>query len=410
MAEKEPEMAWTAVLLVLVLGLALILFWYYFRGPILEGLRWVRWGELWMLHPFTKELDPCIDWLRAARLHDEQPSLDMVHYAYQCFGGDKLATLSGQDRMDYLMLSAPPLSDIETRISYYLKWPLVAAFAGVGIYAAYFSVRNKFRTTHNLESFIKVQAKMWPIITPIVDFNPIKSSARLLGARIPDKLPLFAEALAPEEWVSWQRIPVSNSVVDREVARRAFVAQLGPRWNGSAAQPTYIRVLLAAFSFKGVQKREECEEMLGRIAVCWTAKGGLRLTPAVVAEADKILRDPDIGGKAAEVAANFAYRTTAVLGVLRWGRMQGGVIAPASFLWLRGVDRTLWYALNNLGRRSFHSEGAGAMAHFMAELAAGHALPIPRVDTAIITLNQYLAENNRTIPPREGDDDRQKGG
>jgi intracellular multiplication protein IcmP len=80
----------------------------------------------------------------------------------------------------------------------------------------------------------------------------------------------------------------------------------------------------------------------------------------------------------------------------------GGVLAPAQFLWLRAEDRNLWYPLNNLGRRSFHAEGAGAMAHYLAEQAADKPLPIPRIDTAIVTLNQYLAANAVSIPPREG--------
>ena len=94
-----------------------------------------------------------------------------------------------------------------------------------------------------------------------------------------------------------------------------------------------------------------------------------------------------------------------MLGVLRWARAQGGVLAPAQFLWLRAEDRALWYPLNNLGRRAFHSEGAGAMAHFMAEEAAKKPLPIPRVDTAIVTLNTYLHDPEKRpipIPPREG--------
>jgi hypothetical protein len=81
----------------------------------------------------------------------------------------------------------------------------------------------------------------------------------------------------------------------------------------------------------------------------------------------------------------------------------GGVLASAQFLWLRGVDRELWYACNNLGRRTFHSEGAGALAHFMAEDAAGKALPIPRLETALIALNQYLAANQPQIPPHADD-------
>ncbi len=92
-----------------------------------------------------------------------------------------------------------------------------------------------------------------------------------------------------------------------------------------------------------------------------------------------------------------------MVGALRYARFQGGVLAPAQFLWLRAVDRALWYPLNNLGRRSFHTEGAGAMAHFMAEQNAKKPLVVPRIDTAIITLNQYLARPDALpIPDREG--------
>ena len=83
----------------------------------------------------------------------------------------------------------------------------------------------------------------------------------------------------------------------------------------------------------------------------------------------------------------------------------GGVLAPAQFLWVRGADRNLWYPLNNQGRRSFHTEGAGAMAHFMAELNAKKPLPMARLDTAIMSLNQYFNPTERTapvVPPREG--------
>ena len=103
------------------------------------------------------------------------------------------------------------------------------------------------------------------------------------------------------------------------------------------------------------------------------------------------------------IAAEHAYRTTAILGVLKWARTMGGVLASAQFLWLRATDRGLWYPLNNLGRRSFHVEGSGAMAHFMAEQNAKKPLPIPRVDTAITAINQFLSDPQKRpipIPPR----------
>jgi intracellular multiplication protein IcmP len=286
----------------------------------------------------------------------------------------------------------------------YYRWPAALLLAGIGLYTLFFSPHNKFRTKHTLESFINTQAKMWPVISPIVKFNP-SNSGRILGGEVPDKLPMFAEPLSPEEWISWNRIPVVNGIPDRDATRRAFIQQLGPRWTGMDSAPPHIKGLIAAFAIKGAQKREESDDLLGRLALAWSPEKGLRMDAALTSDVAKILRDPELGGKTVHITDQHAWRTTAMLGLLRWARAQGGVLAPAQFVWLRAEDRALWYPLNNLGRRSFHSEGAGAMAHFMAEQAAQKPLPIPRVDTAYATLHTYLHDENRPsvpIPPREG--------
>lgn len=405
--QGEPDAIWTLVLLVGVIVLAAALFWHLFRVPILEALRWIRYGELWMVSLFTHSQDKCLDWLRRAPTRPV-PSIPpaWIGITYDCFGSSTIAGLSSEQKADYYYLTGVSMGVIETKATNFIRWPASAAFAFIAYYSVFVSPRNKFRVKHNLETFIKMQSSMWPVISPIVKFNPIKSSARAPGDMVPDKLPMFAEALSPEEWVSYHRIPVTNGVVDREATRRALFIQLGPRWNGIENQPPYIRALWAAYALKGAQKREESDEFLGRLAMCWDEKTGFNMTPEVSAEVKKIFADPKMMDKPKEVAAEHAYRTTALLAVLRWARSMGGVLAPAQFLWLRGTDRNLWYALNNLGRRSFHAEGMGAMAHFMAEQAAKKPLPIPRVDTAVVTLNQFLADPEKRsipIPPREGD-------
>ena len=404
--DGEPEPIWTMIFIVGVGVLAAMLFWHVFRIPILEGLRWLRLAELWIISLFTHDQDKCIQWLMHAKTKVIDLSPANVGITYDCFGAYNMAGMSAEAKADYFSLTGVSMGVMEQRASAYLRWPIAAAFAGVAIYVSFYSPRGKFRTKHSLESFIKMQAKMWPVISPIVDFNPIKSSARVPGDPIPDKLPMFAEALSPEEWISYHRIPVTNGVVDREAARRALIMQLGPRWSGIENQAPYFRALYAAYVLKGNQKREESDEFLGQISTCWTAKSGFILSPSVASEVKKILSDPKMMAKANEIAAQHAYRTTALLGVLKWARSMGGVLAPGQFLWVRGMDRNLWYALNNLGRRSFHPEGMGAMAHYMAEQTAKKPLPIPRVDTAIVTLNQFLSDPEKRsipIPPHEGD-------
>jgi intracellular multiplication protein IcmP len=241
------------------------------------------------------------------------------------------------------------------------------------------------------------------VVTTVVDFDPAQDNARSPGDPVPTVLPPFAEALSPEEWVAFHNIPVVNKVPDRDAMRRAFQLQLGPQFTGFAGLTTAQRCLIAAFALKGAQRRKEGDALLGRIAMYWNQKTNFTPPSELLAEVQKILDDEKLGGPALRVAQRHAYRATAMLGVLKWARERGGVLAPASFLWMRGHERGMWYPLNNLGRRAYHTEGAGAIAHYMAEKTAGKALPVPRLETAVLTMIQYWGHERGTptVPPRE---------
>ena len=88
--------------------------------------------------------------------------------------------------------------------------------------------------------------------------------------------------------------------------------------------------------------------------------------------------------------ADHAHRETFMLGLLAAARKRG-VLGSAEFLWLKDVDRGLWYALTSLGRRKHYVEGLAAMDHYRHEVAAGRALPKPRVDGAVEVLMQASA-------------------
>jgi intracellular multiplication protein IcmP len=401
---QQGEPAFVLLMIIALLAGLGWVFWHLTGAFWMNDvLRWLRFGELWVINLFTHRYDACLSWLRYAQVGDNNPTPAMVGLTNQCFSPEFLSAQPNDKLGAYYMMSLPPLIWIGDVAASYFRWPLAVALASIGIKIMFFSVRNQFQTKHTLESFITTQAKMWPVITPIVKFNPSKLG-RILGSEVPDKLPMFAEPLSPEEWVSWCRIPVVNGIPDRDAARRAFTQQLGPRWSGIDNAPDHIRALFAAFASKGAQHRDESDEILGRMALAWSPEKGFRMDSKLRADVDKLIKAADAGQKALQVADQHAYRTTAMLGVLKWARAMGGVLAPAQFVWLRAEDRPLWYPLNNMGRRSYHSEGAGAMAHFMAEEAAKKPLPIPRVETAYATLKTYLVDpEKRTIPipPRE---------
>jgi intracellular multiplication protein IcmP len=398
-AKGEEDPTWALLLMFAIVGGFGWAVWHFLQDEILWVLRYVRLAELGVMSLFSAHARACLSWLWQARPGMEIPSVGVVQAASACYGPE-LAQLPPIEALKYYNFTSQSLLSMTVLVAQPMRWIGAAGCIAVAVYGYRYTPLNKYKKRHTLESFIQAQADMWPVIKPVVNFNPTKASARIPGDTIPDKLPIFAEALNPEEWVSFHRIPVVNSVPDRELARRAFLLQLGPRWRGVRSLPPYMLCLYAAFALQGVQKREECDVLLGKLALCWSQEKGFVPSAEIVQEVRKLIDDPAVGGKALEIANRHAFRTTAFLGVLKWARMMGGVLAPGQFVWLRAVDRALWYPANNLGRRSFHTEGAGALAHFMAEEGAGKALSIPRIETAIITLNTYFAKSPIKIPPR----------
>lgn len=394
-APKADDVEITMVLIVAIGFLFLWGLWAYAKQPLVEAIRWIKWTEISIFQTIDPKLAKDRELLET--LKNDQALIKQISEDMDL--QKKKYTVEGW--ISLKLLAPEVLWDISNRVGVYTRVPIIFGLIAAAIFYMFFSFRTKYKTAYDLEGLIRIQSKQWPVISPIQDFSPTDANARKPGEAVPADLPMFAEALSPEEWIAHQRIPIVNKIPDKDALRRAYLAQLGPRWTGLSCMTPAQRCLFAAFALKGAQKRKDSDNLLGRIAVHWNHKTDFMPTLELMTEVDKLIADPKIGGEAMKVANRFAYRTTALLGVLKWARERGGVLAPATFLWLRGHDRALWYPLNNLGRRAYHAEAAGAMGHFMAEKNAMKPLPIPRLETAILTITQYWGINNPTVPPLE---------
>jgi hypothetical protein len=108
------------------------------------------------------------------------------------------------------------------------------------------------------------------------------------------------------------------------------------------------------------------------------------------------------GGKVLEcfgtMRSRHGMRESLLIAMLLAARKRRGVLASAEFLWLKGVDRGLWYALANAGRGTFLVEGLAAMDHYHHELVDGAPSRHPRIDNAVASLNgitDTLRERNQ---------------
>lgn len=375
---SEAALGWG--ILVVIFGGLFYLVWYFFSAQIMSGVRWLRYGEMWLTSHFVSK-NYTISWKG-----DEVPLAQIMD----------LARTMPADKIDGQFMSL-----ISTGALMPIKFIVIALIFGVGLWALFKGPGTQHRVKYSLDTLIHRMAKIFPIISPMIEFDPGKQPPRAPGAPVPAELPPFAEALGPEEWVAYNSIPAPDGKVDSAEAFKAFTKQLGPRWKGAQNLPSYKQILLAAFCLKAARKRNDSDEMLGRLARCWTHKDGLKLSKdaKLLKEARAILKNRDMAAKTLAKANQHAWQTTAMMRALLTAREEGGVLAPAQFVWLRAYDRALWYPLNNMGRQSHHMEAIGAMAHFKAEKMAQRPIPIPKVQDAAGSIVNYMQGGTaRPIP------------
>ncbi|MBI3441219.1 MAG: hypothetical protein HY052_05385 [Proteobacteria bacterium] len=380
-AQRSPheEFIMTGIVFGLLFGMSWAI-WHFFHAELTNLLRWIRIGEMWV----------------ASLLE----------------GGDYTVVVPDNGRQAVRSwirwLSRADVDSIGFReiraMTYIAVLPLRVLFAGLicimMLWVIFLGPGTRYRRKMGLEELIKEQALSFPTIAPFVKFNPRNESYRVLGQPVPSKLPLFAEALSPEEWISFHEIKVQGNQIDMNQAWQALALQLGNRWQGPFKLPIHARGLYAACALRHVRKRRESEELLNQMSLAWSADKGLQLPYKVRTYINNIVKDPNVGGTLRKYADQHAFDTTALLRCLARAREEGGVLAPASFLWLRGVDRALWYPLNNLGRKSYHAEAVGALVHYTNELIAGQKIPTPRFEDVIRGIEAFLrSTSSRPIPP-----------
>ena len=374
-----------------VLAVLAWLFWYYFDTEVRDLIRWWRYGEMWLIGWFVDNDYKVMfngnptNWERGFR--------DTTKWA-----GEELKF---QHLSYFTALTMQPL-----------KFVYIALCGVAAIWCMFLGPNTQYRKKLGLEGLIARQAHNFPMIRPFVKFNPSTQPPRPPGSPVPAELPLFAEALGPEEWIAYHSIPIPDGRLDEDAVIAAFNKQLIGRWKGPQALKPYQQILLAAFCLKAARKRKDADDMLGRLAACWSFSDGMRVNRdgSLLREARKVLRDKDLAGKTLAKCNRHAFVTTAMLRALQTAREEGGVLAPASFVWLRAHDRTLWYPLNNMGRQSFHMEALGAMAHYRAEKMTQRPIPMPKLKDALDTIKEYMSSMRaRPVPQLDYSGSKKRG-
>ncbi len=354
-------------------------------------IRWVRYWEMWPLQ-WILPLDYSVMYnSRSLNWHEIFAQMPKI----------RALDLTNEHLVLFSIMAMDPI-----------RLPLCGLMALGAVWAIFKGPRTQYRDTLGLEGLIERQSHNFPVIAPFIHFNPSKQPPRPPGSPVPAELPDFAEALGPEEWIAYHQIPCPDGQVDKVAATKAFKKQLVGRWKGAKNLKPYQQILLAAFCLKASRKRDRSDEMLGRLAMCWDSQKGLQLKRdrKLLKEAREVLRTKNLAQKTLAAANRHAFVTTALLGALEYARSEGGVLAPAQFVWLRAHERALWYPLNNLGRESLHIESLGAHDHYRSERRTKRPIPVPKIQNAVDMIAAYMASDNaRPVPQLDYKNSKKRG-
>jgi intracellular multiplication protein IcmP len=277
-------------------------------------------------------------------------------------------------------------------VGVWLRIPLAILFFFLAVIVYISSSTRVYKATYKMQDFVKLESKNWPQITPVVGLDLIKTDidtgpwAMALTPMqfckryklLQEVRPLRQEGMSRKEW---DKIEV---VLKRGEANKLFAMQLGPLWTSAEKLPPHLKALFAVFAARINADTKPAMELLARISA--SSDGKLNFSGT-----EELLKKHANTKLVQAIVKNHAYVATVMASMLL-GCRDDGVQASADFLWLKPVDRRIWYTLNTVGRQTPFIEIAGIFAHWIAEREAGRKLMVPMVEEATKAVELALKE------------------
>lgn len=333
--------------------------WFTFKRAIISFYFTIKLWEISFLSLFTHNLDDVRTWIL---------STDPKKFSFQ------------------------DVVNVGQAVGDYLRIPLALIIFVLALVVFFKHSTRVFKRIYSMRDLADIEKINWPQITPVIDLNLVKQDI--------DKGP-WAMAMTPMQFCKhhklleehrrqaqegmtrkeWNHIDVT---LKRGHANKLFALQLGQTWKGTAKLPMHARALFAVFAARYDSDSKVANDLLRQIAASSTTK--LDFTGA-----DELCKKHENSKGIQKLINSHAYVLTVMASMLEAAR-EDGVQASADFLWLKPIDRRLWYMLNTVGRQTPFVEVAGPFAHWVAEKEIGRGMIVPMVEEATNALEVALKE------------------
>lgn len=277
------------------------------------------------------------------------------------------------------------LAKLSTVTGNYVRYFVIVVLVILTIWLFLGGTIQNFRNIFDMPNLRSTEHQNWPQITPIMQVD-------LLAQDIGEGP--WAMALSPMKYCKLYdllNVEMKNNkpvaTLRRGAAFRNLSLQLGPRWSDPTTLPIYLKALFAIFAARINNDKTSADSLVDQIGASATnEKGNLNF-----AGAEELMRKHMNDKKVQKNIYIHAYITTVFASLLAASR-EAGVLATSEFLWLKPLDRRMWYMLNSVGRTTAVTEIAGAFSHWVAERKLGLPLSVPTVDEAVKGLEIALTD------------------
>jgi len=353
--DTSLDFLWIVVSIII----ATLLIWYYGQVYITKAVCWLRFYEIVAIKVAIGS------WIQlsqktALMFHLPIPDLAILN-RWQEFA------VNNKEPVEFNTLVA-----FSTYVGQYLRYPVALILLLLIVYLYVASPTERFKNIFTTKQLRLTEQEDWPQIMPVAKLDLVNVNL--------DKEP-WAMALNPmrfcEKYGLIKKEKEKNGQYNISLihgaAYRILGLQLGPRWRGYEALPMYLQALFAVFITRIDGEKKVADKLEEQLAAS-ASSGQLNFTGV------KELIEKHKNNKTVQrTIAKHAYVTTVMASLLVAAR-EAGVLASAEFIWLKTLDRRMWYMLNNVGRPTAFAEISGAFAHWLAEKKLGLPLTTPMVD------------------------------
>jgi intracellular multiplication protein IcmP len=279
-------------------------------------------------------------------------------------------------------VTAGQLFGVVNRASYYLV-PFLSLLVVYAI-RTHSNITSELNKLHQHRALMEIQSRTNPCIYPVYVFTEYWEKTKQ------DRPASLNRAEMPDEFAKRHNLIITRTAFEAELdfdkAEKVFAEQVGPVFN-LASMAEYRKALAAIFAtriaFRGETGREKAASMLDQINKSCSVQRMLDAAAkrngkvdylnafefsGVAKEFAPLIKNPAI----AEILKFFVHETTFLMRLLNEAR-RDGKLSPSDFIWLKLVDRPLWYALYGVSNTLIakgYTEGLGPFGQYWSAMSA----------------------------------------